>query len=88
MVAESRLLKSIAALTEEGEGAAPDGGSGFEVGQPAGGATAAGAIASLPARLGSGKHKTEMRRRNDTKPFLALIRKHRDPRNYKDIDKS
>jgi hypothetical protein len=85
MVAEGRLLKSIAALTEEGEGAAPDGGSGFEVGQPAGGATAAGAIASLPARLGSGKHKTEMRRRNATKPFLALVRKHKDPRNYKDI---
>ncbi len=86
MVAEHRLLKSIAALTEEGE--APDGGAGFEVGMTPNGAQAgtnAASIGSVETKLGMGNRKTEMRRRNNSKEFLALVRKHKDPRNYKDV---
>jgi hypothetical protein len=79
MVAEGGLLKRIAALTEEGEA------DGSMVGHPVNGATGAGAIAALPTRPGQDKRKTEMRRRNGTQRFLALTRKFKDPRNYKDI---
>jgi hypothetical protein len=80
------LLKRIAALTEEGEGgdAGADSGAGVPVSVPANGATNAGAISAVPTGLGNNR-KTEMRRRNQSKEFLALTRKHKDPRNYKDV---
>lgn len=74
MVAE-RLLKRVIAIAEEDPGTV----SGFEVGA----GTTAGSIATLPTRLG--QRATELRRRNTTKRFIALTRKHKDPRNYKDI---
>lgn len=78
------LLKSIAALTEEGEGGGGEAG-GAEVNVPVSGATTAGSIANNPVRLG-GKHKTEIRRRNTSKEFHKLVRRHKDPRNYKDVE--
>jgi hypothetical protein len=63
MVAES-LLRSVAALTEDGEGA--DSGEGFEVAQTGNGASAgtqASAIGNVPMKLGIGKRKTVMMRR-------------------------
>ena len=74
MIEESYLLRSIAALTEDGEADI----SGFAVGA----STSSGAISPVPNRLGS--RKVEMRRRNNTEQFLALTRKHKDPRKHKD----
>ena len=77
------LLKRVASLVEDGEG----GDGGAEVSVTTNGAvagTAAGAIAPIETKL-FGNRRTEMRRRNTSREFLALVRKYKDPRNYKDV---
>lgn len=74
------LLKRVVALAEDGEA------GGAEVSVATNGAlagTAAGAIAPVETKL-FGNRRTEMRRRNTSREFLALVRKYKDPRNYKD----
>lgn len=87
MVAENYLLRKITTLAEDGEPSV-DGGQGFAVNTVSNGAqhgTNAASIAPVELKLGSSARKTEMRRRNTSREFLALVRKHKDPRNYKDI---
>jgi hypothetical protein len=81
---EAKLLKSITALAEEGEGGGAPGGMGAGgaemVGSPVSGATTASAIASLPVRIGMNR-RVEKRTRN---PEVAtMLKKFKDPRKQK-----
>ena len=89
MVTES-LLKSITAITEDDAGGAaagaaaapaPDGGAGSGTSMGVAVGTTAGAIASLPMRIGNNK-RTELRRRNPE--VKNLIKKFKDPRKQKE----
>lgn len=73
------LLRKIATLSEEGEGAE----MGTEVAVTTNGAaagTAAGAISSLPTKIFGGAHKTVMMKRNKDPQFKRALLKFKDTR--------
>jgi hypothetical protein len=81
MTKKPKLFEYIIKIAEDGETPSADGTNNSQTSVM----TTTDAISPVQHNLLNNGRKTELRRRNTSKRFLALIRKHKDPRNYKDV---